>query len=92
MLDYNIKCTCYDFTNIFRYLSNNNAQIERNGTCSFRKCNFFNNSRKGGTFGIDLVHSMLNTLQSLELANVSSLFTFTYEAIDKYVMQGPECV
>ena len=75
----------------------------------FRKWNSFNNSRKDGKFGIDLVDSMLNTLQTLELANVSQLFTstwkhyhtqwspniiqwFMYEAIVKYVIQGPECV
>ena len=28
-----------------------------------------------GKFGMDLVDSMLNTLQALELANISQLFT-----------------
>ena len=36
----------------------------------FRKQNSFNNSRKDSKFGINLVDSMLNTLQTLELANV----------------------
>ena len=35
MLHYGIKCTCCAFTNIFPYLSENRAQIERNCTCSF---------------------------------------------------------
>ena len=43
----------------------------------FRNWNSFNNARKDGKFGIDLVHFMLNTLQTLELANVSQLFTAT---------------
>ena len=38
--------------------------------------NSFNNSRKGGIFSIDLVDSMLNTLRTLELANVLSNFYF----------------
>ena len=41
----------------------------------FRKPNSFNNSRNGEKFGIDLVDFMLNTFWTLELANVSQLFT-----------------
>ena len=43
----------------------------------FIKWNFFNNSRKYGKFVIDLVESMLNTLQTIELASISKLFTST---------------
>ena len=43
----------------------------------FRKRNSFNNSRKDGKFDIELVDSKLNTLQTLELANVSELLTST---------------
>ena len=42
-----------------------------------RKWNSFNNSRKEGNFGIDLIDSMLNTLRTLEMANVSLLFAST---------------
>ena len=44
---------------------------------SVRKLNFFNNSRRDGKFGLDLVDYMLNTLWTLELANVSQSFTST---------------
>ena len=43
----------------------------------FMKRNYFNNPGKDGKFGIDLVASMLNKLQTIELANVSRLFTST---------------
>ena len=43
----------------------------------FRKRNSFNNARNDGTFGIDVVDSVPNTLLILELANVSQLFTLT---------------
>ena len=43
----------------------------------FRKRNSFNNPRKYGKFGIDLVDPLLNTLRTLELANVSQLFIST---------------
>ena len=36
-----------------------------------------NNLMTGGKVGIDLVNAMLNTLWTLELANVSQLFTST---------------
>ena len=42
-------------------------KIERNGTCSFQEAKPFNNSRKDGKFGIDLVDSMVNTFGTLEL-------------------------
>ena len=41
----------------------------------FWKQNTFNNSRKVGKFGIGLVDSIVNTLWTLELANVFQLFT-----------------
>ena len=41
----------------------------------FTKWDSFKNSRKDGKFSIDLVDSMLNTRQTLELTNVSQLFT-----------------
>ena len=44
---------------------------------SFRKQNSFNNSRKDATFDIDFIDSMFNILRSLELANMSVLFTST---------------
>ena len=37
----------------------------------------FNNSRKYDKFGIDLVDSMFKTSQTVELENVSQLFTST---------------
>ena len=43
----------------------------------FRKRNSFNNLRKDEKFSINLVNFMLNTLLTLELANVSKLFTPT---------------
>ena len=73
----------------------------------FMKWNSFNNPRHDGKFGIDLVDSVLNTLQTLELANVSQLFIstwkcyhtntniiqwFIYEAVVKYVIQGMACI
>ena len=75
MLSYGIKYTCCAFANIFQYLSENRAL--NMVLAPFKKWNSFNNSRKYGKFGIDLVDSMLNTLQTLELANVSLLFTST---------------
>ena len=49
---------------------------ERNYTCSFQDTEF-NNLRKSRTFGRDLMDSLLKTMQALELANVSQLFTGT---------------
>ena len=43
----------------------------------FKKWNSFNNSRTDGKLGIDVVDSMLNTLLTIEMANVSHLFTST---------------
>ena len=45
----------------------------------FRKQNSFNNWRKDGKFGIDLVDAMPNTLQALEIANVSRLLSSTWK-------------
>ena len=44
---------------------------------SFGKLNSFNNIRNDVTFGLHLVVSMLNTLQTLELVMVSLLFKAT---------------
>ena len=51
-------------------------KIERNDTCSFRKQNVFNNVKKDGKFGTDLVDSMLNTAQASTLGNVSLFNTY----------------
>ena len=54
----------------------------------FRKWNFFKNSRKDCKFGIDLVDSMLNTLQTLKVANIPVIYfhmkTLTYTVKPKY--------
>ena len=63
---------------IFQYLRKSRAQNFREMVLvPSRKWNSFNNSKKDGKFGIDVVESMLNTLQTLELANVSQLLTST---------------
>ena len=56
-------------------------KIERYGTCAFQEREYFNNLRKYGKFGTNLVDSMLNTLATLELANVLS-HLLTHENID----------
>ena len=43
------------------------------------KQNSFNNSRKYGEFGVYVVDFTLNTLRTLELANVLQLFTFIWK-------------
>ena len=48
----------------------------------FRKENTFNNLRKDGKFGTDLVNSMINTLRTLELANVSQIYLLPHENIN----------
>ena len=45
----------------------------------FRKWNSFNHARKHGKFDIDLVVFMLNTLWTLELANVAELVKAPYQ-------------
>ena len=80
MVDHGIICkrTCCAITNIFQYLSENRVKkLRERELAHFGKQNSFNNSRKDGQVGIDLVDPMLNTLQTLELADVSQLFTFT---------------
>ena len=65
---------------IFQYLRKSRAQNFREMVLvPSRKWNSFNNSKKDGKFGIDVVESMLNTLQTLELANVSQLLTSTWK-------------
>ena len=46
-------------------------KIEGNDTCSLTKQKSFNNSRKDGKFGTDLVDTTLNILLALEWANVT---------------------
>ena len=43
----------------------------------FKKLNYFNNPRKDDKFSIDWVAYMHNTLQTVELPNVSHLLTYT---------------
>ena len=74
-LTHGMKCTCYGFADVLRHLGQARAYVERSDNCSFGEQNSFNNQRKDVNFGTYLVDSMLTTLQALELATVSPLFT-----------------
>ena len=58
MLDYGIKCTCRDFTNII-FMSvfewQYDPKLREMVLPLFRKQNSFNNSRKDGKCGLDWV-------------------------------------
>ena len=74
-LDYGIKCTCCALPIYFCICTKIGPQLREMVLAPFSKRNAFNKSRKDGKCGIDLVDYMLNTLQTLELANGSLLFT-----------------
>ena len=69
-MDCGITCTCC--ISVFEWKLE--PKLREMVLVLFSKWNSFNTSRKHGTFGIDLVESILNTLHTLELPIVSQLF------------------
>ena len=87
MLHCGIKCTYYNFTNLFQDLSKNRSRnwekryspLLGNGTPLITQEKIGNL-----VYGIELDDSICNTVPTLELANVSQLFTSTLKHYNTY--------